>query len=147
MHLQLLDKMVPACETLLRLSPHTIGLIRVPVICDAFRSPGIALSPAVNATGHGWGDERRLRRFYTGGWVCFELFRNVITRGGEVGWRVYVVYFIRIVDDSDRVWRIEVSVPLFKFLEKDATVSYGGKLSIWLEYLSWRGIIMHLQFK
>lgn len=35
--------------------------------------------------------------------MCFELFRNVITREGEVGWRVYVVYFIRIVDDSDRV--------------------------------------------
>lgn len=35
--------------------------------------------------------------------MCFELFRNVITRAGEVGWRVYVVYFIRIVDDSDRV--------------------------------------------
>lgn len=23
--------------------------------------------------------------------MCFELFRNVITRGGEVGWRVYIL--------------------------------------------------------
>lgn len=96
MHLQLLDKMVPACETLPRVPPPpTLGLIRVPVICDADSVHLGLLSLSLERAGLIGCDGPRLRRREAVEMVLHRwmgVFRGVITGGGGVGGYMLYVF-------------------------------------------------------